>query len=354
MVSLIHFIIFYLKMSQEYTNIYEKFNVIPFDACEAIKNLLKENERRSSLQSEICRLLMEIEHKRTWELKLNCIKARKFPSDVVSQIAVDSIKTDQELNQYIKMLELYSATLCEENNCNHRKIMRFESRCFTCYSVSICNVVESDRNWSRYTLELKLSDSINNRPLPIELLEMLIKCMMNLSSAEITADRNGKLCISVNTCRYLKGPFGTAVNRMLDRSIIPNITASDANAIIDRLKIGSSLYTVKEHLGGVCLVVFENETGWLFPEDPCVLFMQAVKIRNHPLTLIMTDAVYTKIITEIQTKVQFHTLLLDGNHEVVFFENFARNIPQIKLQVELYTLELSCEQLRKLLSATGQ
>jgi len=54
----------------------------------------------------------------------------------------------------------------------------------------------------------------------------------------------------------------------------------------------------------------------------------------------MTDTVYKKIIPTIQTKVQFHTRLFDGNHEVVLFPEFREDIQRIKLEVELCTTQV--------------
>jgi hypothetical protein len=115
------------KNTQYYGNIAKKFIVKPSGARKFIEKFDDEYRELQSLKLDICCLSHENErtHFDTIETKVECIKKhlgdtfeekmkymKKFP--MISQMPIDSIKTDEEFVQYIENLRLIAETINQE------------------------------------------------------------------------------------------------------------------------------------------------------------------------------------------------------------------------------------------------
>jgi len=128
---------------------------------------------------------------------------------------------------------------------------------------------------------------------PAGLLITLLQMMRLTKIVEIKESRAEKTTICATASDYTRDIYISAIKLIIEDSYHPNLSKSDAEAIIARLNFSSLIYCVEsDHYG--CLVVLQqvNIYAYLskYNEQPCVLFRRAVSSFNSSQTVVMTSA----------------------------------------------------------------
>lgn len=138
-------------------------------------------------------------------------------------------------------------------------------------------------------------DTINRQTInvdcPAGLLMKLLQMMRLTGIVEIKESHGEKTTICVTESDYTRDIYISAIKIIIEDSYYPNLSKSDAEAIVARLNFSSLVYCIESDNFG-CLVVLQqvNIYAYLskYNEQPCVLFRRAVSSFNSSQTVIKT------------------------------------------------------------------
>ena len=195
-------------------------------------------------------------------------------------------------------------------------------------------------------------------PMTVECTSLLLNCllqMMNLSSSVQKTHRSGKMFeIIVSANSYTYDDIPNLIRRMCGRHIYWNISSEDANEIITRLGLSQYVFCIQgDPASGACLVVLQ-ELGLSYyqlthekKKEPRTTFREEYEKINQSRTVVMTPAQRDTLLSEeMESNVQFTSVLSDGRIEVVFRQEAIQTVvPEIKKQVEIDNLRRRLEEL---------
>ena len=181
-------------------------------------------------------------------------------------------------------------------------------------------------------------------PLSVNLSEMVEKRKLSDTRTEII----------VSAHPYTGNDIPELISRMCDHHIYQNISPEDANKIISRLGLSQFVFCVQgDPESGACLVVLKevepfysySDNDWL--PQPREIFRKAYEEFNKSRTVVMTPAQRDTLLSEeMESNVQFTSVLSDGRIEVVFRQEAIQTVvPEIKKQVEIDNLRRRLEEL---------
>ena len=188
------------------------------------------------------------------------------------------------------------------------------------------------------------------------LLEHLLQ-MMSLSSCVVEKIRqsNKRIRISVSANHYTYNNIPELIGRMCGYHVYWNISPEDANEIITRLGLSQYVFCVQgDPESGACLVVLQDlnleyyDTHVLSKKEPRTTFREEYNKINQSRTVVMTPAQRDRLFSEeIKPRVEFSSVLPDGQIEVVFRREAIQTVvPEIKRLVEIENLEQKLKELK--------
>jgi hypothetical protein len=185
---------------------------------------------------------------------------------------------------------------------------------------------------------------------PTKSLMKLLQMMKLTRMVEIKESRGEKTTICVTASDYTCDVYISAIKKIVKDSYNPNLSKSDAEAIITKLNLSSLVYCIESDDFG-CLVVLKQVDIYAYStryqEQPFESFQREVSSLNLPRTIIMTPAQCDTLLSEkMKSSIEFRSVLPDRNIQLVFKrEAIPTVVPEIKKQVEINNLRRRLEEL---------
>lgn len=197
---------------------------------------------------------------------------------------------------------------------------------------------------------------------PINLLDILLemtvlyfdhdKLMNNLSEmVEKRKLSDIRTEIIVNAHPYTGNEIPELISRLCNRHIYQNISPEDVDEIITRLNLLRHVFCVQpDPESGACLVVLEelapyysySDNTWLI--QPREKFRKAYEEFNRSRTVCVSQSQKDRfLLEEMKPSVEFISILLDGQIEVVFRREAIQTVLrrfQIKVKIDNYQSEI--------------
>ena len=201
-------------------------------------------------------------------------------------------------------------------------------------------------------------DLETKNPINVECTSLLLKClleMMGLSRSVEIRHQSGKTFeVIVRANIYTFQHIPRIIDKMCTHHVYWNISSQDANEIIARLGLSQYVFCVQgDPALGACLVVLQDlglsyyQQTHLNQKEPRTTFREEYNKINQSRTVVMTPAQRDRLFSEeIKPRVEFSSVLPDGQIEVVFRrEAIQTDVPEIKKQVEIDNLQRKLKEL---------